>query len=275
MLYRYLLTPLLLMIGLMPAVAGALELHGSLVQGAMVWGTVEPGSRVQLDGKAVKVADNGRFVIGFGRDAAPKATLEACRGETCERQTLEIEQREYNIQYVDGVPQKTVTPPQEQLARIRKEAALMRSARAKVSDLQNFADQFQWPVHGPITGVFGSQRVYNGQPRRPHYGVDVARPTGTTVVAPVGGTVRVVHDDMFFSGGTLLIDHGHGISSTFIHLSRILVTEGQEVAQGDAIAEIGATGRATGPHLDWRMNWFGVRLDPELLVGPMPAGAGE
>lgn len=251
----------------------ALELHGKLVQGAMVWGEVEPGASVRLNGEPVRVAENGRFVFGFGRDAEPKAELAVCRGGQCETRTLEIASRDYDIQYIEGVPQETVSPPPEALKRIRREARLVRKARQTDSTLQAFADEFRWPIKGPVTGVFGSQRVYNGEPRRPHYGVDVARPAGATVRAPASGKVTLAYDDMFFSGGTLVIDHGHGISSTFIHLSRILVKEGETVEPGDPIAEVGATGRATGPHLDWRMNWFGERLDPELLVGPMPEEA--
>ena len=188
----------------------------------------------------------------------------------CDSQNLTVEQREYALQRVNGVPQKTVTPPPEVLARIRKESAMVGKARRRSESRQDFLNTYQWPLIGPVTGVFGSQRVYNGTLGRPHYGVDVARPVGATVVAPNSGVVTLVHSDMFYSGGTLIVDHGQGISSTFIHLSKILVDEGQEVERGQAIAEVGATGRATGPHLDWRMNWHGQRLDPALLVGPMP-----
>ena len=137
--------------------------------------------------------------------------------------------------------------------------------------LPGFAEVFQWPLIGPISGVYGSQRFYNGVAGSPHFGVDIARPTGSQVSAPASGVVTLVHPDMFYSGGTLIIDHGHGISSTFIHLSEILVKEGDAIHQGQVIAKVGQTGRATGPHLDWRMNWFEERLDPQLLMGPMPA----
>lgn len=251
--------------------ASALELHGELVQGGVLWGEVAPGARVTLDGEPVRVADNGRFAFGFDRDASPRAELTVCRrDDECETRTLSIAAREYDIQYIEGVPPETVSPPPEALERIRREARLVRKARSVDSELQAFADEFIWPLHGTITGVFGSQRVYNGEPRRPHYGVDIAGPTGAKVVAPAAGRVTLAYDDMFFSGGTLVIDHGHGISSTFIHLSRIHVSEGQMIEPGDLIAEVGATGRATGPHLDWRMNWFGARLDPETIVEPMP-----
>ncbi|MBD2859506.1 M23 family metallopeptidase [Spongiibacter sp. KMU-158] len=251
------------------------ELHGELIQGGMIWGQVAPDTKVKLGPYSVKVAENGVFAAGFDRDAAAIVPLEMCRQHQCETQQLKIKQREYAVQRVNGVPQKTVTPPAEVLERIRRESAQVGQARKQFLARQDFLQTFQWPLLGPVTGVFGSQRVYNGQPGRPHYGVDVAQPTGTPVVAPQSGVVTLVHPDMFYSGGTLIIDHGQGISSTFIHLSKVLVEEGQHIEQGQLIAEVGASGRATGPHLDWRMNWFGQRLDPELLVGPMPEYAAQ
>ncbi len=148
----------------------------------------------------------------------------------------------------------------------------MRAARETLADRKDYAEGFGWPLTGRISGVYGSQRILNGEPRQPHYGVDVARPTGTVVTAPAPGVVTLVEADLYYSGGTLIIDHGRGLSSTFIHLSEILVEPGQQVETGDAIAKVGATGRATGPHLDWRMNLGPVRLDPALLAGPMPSG---
>lgn len=249
----------------------ALDLNGSLTQGGLIWAMVEPGSRVSLGGRDLVVAENGLFVAGFGRDAKPSVTLTVCKPEeSCEDQLLAITQRQYNIQRVNGVPQKTVTPPASVLDRIRREGAMVSKARSLVSTRQDFVNTFSWPLLGPITGVFGSQRVYNGSPGRPHYGLDIARPTGTIVSAPIDGVVTLAHSDMFYSGGTLIIDHGLGVSSTFIHLSQILVEEGQLVKQGDAIAKVGASGRATGPHLDWRINWLEQRLDPALIIGPMP-----
>lgn len=249
-----------------------IALHGQLTQGGLLWGNAARGSVVTLNGVKLDVAENGVFVFGFDRDAKPTASLEVCGPSgTCERQALHIAPRQYDIQRITGVPQQTVTPPASVLARIREEAALVSKARKQVFSRQDFTQAFKWPVLGPITGVFGSQRVYNGSPGRPHYGLDIAAPTGTAVSAPVDGVVTLAHPDMFYSGGTLIIDHGMGVSSTFIHLSKVLVAPGQEVKQGDVIAEVGATGRATGPHLDWRMNWSGQRLDPALLMGPMPA----
>jgi len=250
------------------------KLLGQLAQGGLLLGQLEPGERAFLDGKPLKASGEGRIVFGFGRDAEPQSVLKICRQEGCKEHVLSIRQRAYDVQRVDGVPQNTVTPPPEVLERIRRENAQVGRARAKFSDSLAFSQPFIWPLKGPITGVFGSQRVYNGHPRRPHYGVDVAAATGTPVVAPADATVRLAHPDMYFSGGTLVMDHGFGVSSTFIHLSEVLVEEGQQVRQGQLVGKVGATGRATGPHLDWRMNWFKVRLDPVLHVGVMPVDAG-
>lgn len=240
-------------------------------QGAIIRAQVEPGVKVEFLGREVRVAPNGKFVIGLGRDFGTKAEVTTTAADgTRKVHEFAVKQREYNIQRVTGVPQKTVTPDPEQVERSRREAALTNAARKQDLALTYFADSFIWPLVGRITGVYGSQRFYNGKPNSPHYGVDVAAPVGTPVVAPAAGVVTLVHPDMFFSGGTLIIDHGHGLSSTFIHLSKILVAEGDDIKQGQEIALVGATGRATGPHLDWRMNWFDQRVDPTLLVEPMP-----
>ena len=258
-------------LGLFSSLASALDIKGVWQQGAIIRGQVAQGTQVRFLTHDVRVDKEGLFVIGLGRDAKPEAiiTTTNAAGETITH-SFAVTQREYRIQKVNGVPKKTVNPSKEQVARSRKEGALVWRARQLDSERKDFSEPFQWPLIGPVTGVYGSQRFYNGQPGRPHFGIDVAAPTGTVVVAPVSGVVTLVHDDMFFSGGTLIVDHGHGLSSTFIHLSKILVEEGQEIKMGDPIAEVGASGRATGPHLDWRMNWFEQRLDPQLLVGAMP-----
>lgn len=253
------------------AVAEPLELTGLWQQGSVLRGQVPPGSELLLDDHPVKVSEAGEFVFGLDRDAAATAQLSLTlpSGETVATR-YPVAPREYRIQKVTGVPQKTVTPSPEQQERSRKEAAKVWQARQLRRDATDFLQDFKWPLIGPITGVYGSQRVYNGKPGRPHYGVDIAAPTGTVVTAPAAGLVTLAEPDLFFSGGTLIVDHGHGLSSTFIHLSKVSVKVGQKVQQGDAIAEVGATGRATGPHLDWRMNWLDRRVDPTTLVGPMP-----
>ncbi|NIB43169.1 M23 family metallopeptidase [Pseudomaricurvus alkylphenolicus] len=247
------------------------QLQGQWKQGALIYGHLPAGHRVTFLDRTVPVSAAGHFVLGLGRDFPKQASLVVENGSGESRVFhYPVEQRQYRIQKVNGVPARTVTPDPGHLARIRAEAKQAREARKQITPRQNFRQSFVWPLTGPITGVYGSQRYYNGEPRRPHFGVDVAAPTGTRVTAPAGGVVTLAHKDMFFSGGTLIVDHGHGLSSSFIHLSKLLVEVGQEINQGDVIAEVGATGRATGPHLDWRMNWFDQRVDPQLLVPPMP-----
>lgn len=243
--------------------------RGELQQGALVRARVAPGTAVALDGKPVRVTAQGEFAVGFGRDAAveQRLVLIAPDGQR-HTQPLTLRSRTYQVQRVEGVPQSTVNPPPEQLERIRQEAERVRKAREVDSDLTDFLGNFIWPAEGRISGVYGSQRFYNGEPRQPHFGVDIAAPKGTPVIAPAGGVVRLTEPDLFFSGGTLIVDHGYGVTSTFIHLDEILVKVGQRVEQGERIARIGATGRATGPHLDWRMNWYEARIDPVTLVPP-------
>ena len=252
-------------------IMGEVTLVGSMQQGGMLVGKVVPGSQVSLDGVSVMVADDGNFAIGFDRDAKSHAELivMSVNGDMS-RQSLAISQRDYKIQRIEGIAKKIMSPNEASLKRIRSEAAEVRQARAQLLPRLDFAGAFQWPLRGPISGVYGSQRVYNGVPKRPHYGVDVAAPTGTPVSTPAPGVVTLAHPDMFYSGGTLIIDHGHGVSSTLMHLSKVLVDVGDEVVPGDIVAEVGAGGRATGPHLDWRMNWIKAHIDPQLLVLPMP-----
>lgn len=252
------------------AQAGTLELDGKLTQGALVIGRTDPGTKVKVDGESVRVSDDGVFLLGFGRDAPPKAQLEAIFPDgSSVRRDLKVAKRKYRVQRIDGLPPSKVSPSEKDMVRIRKEYAQVRQARARNDPRADFLTGFTWPLTGPISGVYGSQRILNGEPRRPHFGVDIAAPVGTIVRAPADGIVTLTNDDMFFSGGTLIIDHGHGLSSTFIHLSAVLVEEGQRVRQGDVIAEVGATGRVSGPHLDWRMNLLNKRLDPQLLAPPM------
>jgi murein DD-endopeptidase MepM/ murein hydrolase activator NlpD len=257
-----------------PALATELELRGEAVQGGLIFGSSDPGSRVFLDGNEIMVSPEGRFVIGFDRDEDGERSLlvrEASGHE--EFLELAVAPREFAIERVDGLPPRTVTPDPEALERIRAEAALVSSARARRDSRTDYFDGFAWPAGGRISGVYGSQRILNGEPRRPHYGLDIAAPTGSPVYAPADGVVTLVHPDMYFSGGTIVLDHGQGLSSTFLHLSRTLVEAGTTVSKGDLIAEIGATGRASGPHLDWRMNWLDRRVDPQLLVEGEPPAA--
>ncbi len=260
-----------------PLVASCIVFNTVPQQGGFIWGKVDPGSRVSLDGIPLDVLGDGTTFMGFGRDAVGTAELSVSdafgAGGACS-QTLHIGSREYRIQRVEGVPAKTVHPPQEQLQRIRREAALVRAARAgrrvRPGLLHAVLAGFIWPIEGPISGVYGSQRYYNGEPGRPHYGVDVAAPTGSLVRAPAAAVVTVAEPDLFYSGGTIVLDHGYLLSSSFLHLSKVRVKVGDELKAGDIIGEVGSTGRATGPHLDWRMNWRDQRIDPQLLAPAMP-----
>ncbi len=252
----------------------AMQLNGQFIQGGLIVGKVFKGENVFYQGKLLKKDDAGRFILGLDRDAADRIKLVVVDpyGDKLTI-TREIAKRDYQIQRIEGVKKQYVTPDPEQLKRSKRDVQNVVKARAKIREQDDFFDGFIWPAIGPISGVFGSQRVYNGEPRRPHYGIDVAGPVGTPIVAPAAGKVTLA-DDLFFSGLTLIVDHGHGLSSSFLHLSKMSVKVGDVVEQGQLLGEMGATGRVTGPHLDWRMNWTGagknVRIDPGLLVPPMP-----
>ena len=244
-----------------------IKLVGALSQGSLVTGKVAKEVNVFLNDRVIKVTPKGEFVLGFGRDSDLIQTLSfESEGKYLSKQRINLTKREYKIQRVEGVPQKMVTPDPSKTARINADSKLVRTARKQSLDIEYFLQIFTPPSDGPITGVYGSQRVYNGTPKRPHYGLDYAAPVGTIVYAPASGVVTLTHDDMYYSGGTLIIDHGYGVSSTFLHLSAILVQEGDKITQGDPIAKVGKGGRSTGPHLDWRINWFDVRLDPQLVL---------
>ena len=268
------LLPLVLALAGPMARAAELGLEGDFLQGGLVFGQAAPGAEVTLDGRRVRVTGAGRFIVGFGRDAPPNAVLEVAWPDgKVELRHLVVAKRDYKIQRIDGLLPKMVTPPEAVLARIRAENGRIAQARAVDRAEPLFESGFVWPAVGPITGVFGSQRVLNGEPKRPHFGVDIAAPAGTPVTAPADGVVAIAEADMYYTGGTVLIDHGHGLTSVYSHLAEVWVKAGARLSQGDAIGSVGATGRVTGPHLDWRINWFDQRLDPALLVPPMPTPA--
>ena len=245
--------------------------EGMFSQGGLVVGTTRPGATVMLDNQNVRVSQDGIFLLGFGRDAKSEWQLSITYSDGKNfNNSLTVSSRKYDIQHIDGLPSRMVNPSAEDLKRIRADTKLVVNARRTDDARTNFLEGFDWPLVGIVTGIYGSQRVINGEPRRPHYGIDIAAPEGTSVVAPASGIVTMAHPDMYFSGGTLIIDHGHGLSSTFLHLQEILVSEGQFVEKGEVFATVGSTGRSTGPHLDWRINLFKARLDPELIAGDMP-----
>lgn len=244
-----------------------IELQGELTQGSLIRGNIQGGSQLKLDDKTIELSSEGNFAFGFNRDAelSHQLTWLDEQGQA-QSQTLEISARNYAIQRIEGVAGKYVSPPAEVTARINRDNSQIAQARQRKDDRSDFMQAFIWPAEGPISGVYGSQRIFNGTPKRPHFGLDVAGPVGTPVYAPADGIVTLYVPDMYYSGGTMVIDHGLGVSSTFLHLSASHVTAGTKVKQGQLVAEIGATGRVTGAHLDWRINWFGERLDPALLV---------
>jgi murein DD-endopeptidase MepM/ murein hydrolase activator NlpD len=257
------------------AQASELHLEGQLIQGGLVRGQVAPGSAVWLDGRALRVAADGWFVFGFGRDAAERAELVARAPDGREeRRAVSVAKRTYKVQQINGLPPREVTPPAELLARIEAEDRLIEAARQRDSDGLGFMQDMAWPVHGRISGVYGSQRVLNGEPRAPHRGLDIAAPPGTPVGAMASGVVALAEPAMYLTGGTVMIDHGHGVHSIYVHLKDVLVEVGQEVAQGAVLGTVGATGRATGPHLHWGVYWFDQAVDPALLVGPPPPSLG-
>ena len=248
-------------------------LHGNSIQGGMLWGQTAPSAEIRFGDRRVPVLPDGQFLLGLGRDMPASVELTIEDEATC-RQIVAVAARDYRVQRIEGVPQQTVTPSEEHLERIRAERDKVRAAKSRrlpnTDGLLAVQQGFVWPVTGRISGVYGSQRIYNGTPGTPHYGVDVARPEGTPVLAPAAGEVTLAEPDLFYSGGTVILDHGYGFSSSFLHLSEVSVSVGDYLTPGDLIGAIGATGRATGPHLDWRMSWFNQRIDPQLLVPPMP-----
>ena len=245
-----------------------LELRGQIMQGGVVRAKTMAGAEVHLDGRLLQVSENGDFVFGLAADAPERIELavQTPDGRHIE-QSLEVIQRSYEVQRIDGLDPKKVRPPPEAYDRIAREAEMIGRIRHINSSNLDAFDEFVWPVDGVITGVYGSRRILNGQPRSPHYGVDIACPQGTEIQAPAGGVVTMI-EDMYFSGITMVIDHGYGLSSTFLHLSKARVSLNERVEKGQIVAEVGASGRVTGPHLDWRINWFERRLDPQSIAKP-------
>ena len=257
------------------AQASEVQLEGQLIQGGLVRGQVAPGSAVWLDGRALRVSADGWFAFGFGRDATEHAELEVHApdgGE--ERRGLEIARRSYRIQRINGLAPRAVTPSEADLVRIEAEESVLEAARRRDSAGVGFTEKVAWPVQGRISGIYGSQRILNGEPRAPHRGLDIAAPPGTPVGAMASGVVSLAEPAMYFTGGTVMIDHGHGVHSIYAHLEDVLVEVGQAVAQGAILGTVGATGRATGPHLHWGVYWFDQAVDPALLVEPMPQSLG-
>lgn len=251
-----------------------LAIKGSLQQSGLVVGTAKEAS-VTVDGRAVSVSPDGLFAFGLNFDQTKPSEVIAKFGDgKSEARDVAPVVRKYDIQKVNGLPQQFVTPPPEVEERIRRENALVTEARKRDTAATDFAQTFDWPIKGIVSGTFGNQRIDNGTPMAPHFGVDIAAPKGTPIHAPVGGVVSLAEPDFYLTGGTTMLDHGHGVSTVYLHQDELKVKVGDVVKRGDLIGLVGMKGRATGPHLHWGMNWFQMRLDPSLsAVTPLPEKA--
>lgn len=252
--------------------ATSVILTGGFVQGGLVKGQTLPGAKAVLDGEPIPVSADGKFLIGFGRDHGASALLVVTLDDgSVVRRAIDVADREFNIERVDGLDQSKVSGfSPEQLAKIAADREKKSAARAARADDPMWATDFLWPVTGRISGVFGSQRILNGEPQNMHGGVDVAAPEGTPVKAPAPGIVRLADPDMYFEGGLVFIDHGQKLESAFMHLSRIDVKPGDRIEKGEVLGAVGATGRATGPHMHWSLKWADTLVDPQLVAGEMP-----
>lgn len=253
----------------------AITIAGRPQQGALVSGTVPAGAHaLTLDGQPVAIAPDGAFIIAFGRDAAAASVLRATLADGRETVLpLAVAARGWRVETVGGVPKRPL--PDAEFARVRAgELAQINAARGNLVTSSGWRERFRWPAVGRISGLFGSQRIYaNAEKGDPHSGVDIAQPTGTPIVAPADGVVVLAAAHPFsLEGNLLIVDHGMGLNSAFLHLSRIDVRVGQVVRQGQLLGAIGATGRASGPHLHWAMKWRDRRIDPLLVAGPMVPG---
>lgn len=253
--------------------ATRIALEGRAIQGGVMLGTAPAGTtRLTLNGVPVRVASDGRFILAFDRDAGTTASLVAERSD-CSRvtQAIAVAPRAWRIERLNSLPR--ISQPSAEFQRRRgPELAQINAARAKDTGANGWRQRFLWPVTGRVSGLFGAQRIYRGEPGSYHSGVDVARPTGTPLMAPADGVVILATQSEFtLEGRLLMVDHGMGLNSAFLHMDSIDVKEGEAVRRGQRLGTVGSTGRATGPHMHWGMKWGDARIDPLLLAGPMPA----
>ena len=246
--------------------SSAVEFNGKFIQGHFIIGKTLPNANVKIDNELVKVSSDGYFVFGLDRDRKYDVTITIKNSDIEEKVVKRVKKRKYDIQRIDGLDEKKVSPPEEVYKRIKDENKKIGLARAINSNLDFFKDKFIMPVEGIISGVYGSQRILNGKPRWPHYGIDIAAKKGTQIKSSGSGIVTMAEDDLYYTGGTIIIDHGHGISTIYSHLEKVLVKVGDEIKQNEIIGTVGSTGRSTGPHLDFRVNWFQTRLDPMSIL---------
>ena len=251
---------------LIPAHSYAIEFKGKFLQGHFIVGITNPSAKIIIDKKEVKVSKDGFFAFGIDRDRKFDLTITKIQDGKKEKIVKKVLKRKYNIQRIDGLEESKVTPPESVYKRIKEENNKIGKARAINSDLPFFKNQFIMPVKGIISGVYGSQRILNGKPKWPHYGIDIAAKKGTMIKSSGSGTVTMAEDDLYYTGGTIIMDHGHGISTIYSHLESVMVSVGDKINQGDIIGTVGSTGRSTGPHLDFRVNWFQTRLDPMSVI---------
>ena len=244
----------------------AVEFKGKFIQGHYIIGITDPSTQIIIDKKEVKVSKDGYFVFGIDRDRKFDLTISKIKDGKKEKIIKKVLKRKYNIQRIDGLEESKVTPPESVYKRIKKENNKIGEARAINSDLSFFKNQFIMPVEGIISGVYGSQRILNGKPKWPHYGIDIAAKQGTMIKSSGSGVVTMAEEDLYYTGGTIIMDHGHGISTIYSHLETVIVSVGDKINQGDIIGTVGSTGRSTGPHLDFRVNWFQTRLDPMTVL---------
>ncbi len=244
----------------------AIEFKGKFLQGHYIVGITDPDAKIIVGKKEVRVSKDGYFVFGIDRDRKFDISITKIIENKKEVITKKVFKRKYNIQRIDGLEESKVTPPESVYKRIKEENNKIGEARAINSDLPFFKNQFIMPVEGIISGVYGSQRILNGKPRWPHYGIDIAAKQGTMIKSSGSGIVTMAEDDLYYTGGTIIMDHGHGISTIYSHLENVMVSVGDKINQGDIIGTVGSTGRSTGPHLDFRINWFQTRLDPMSVL---------
>ena len=244
----------------------AIEFRGKFIQGHYILGITDPTAKIIIDKKKIKVSQDGYFVFGIDRDRKFDLTITKIKDGKKENLIKKVQKRKYNIQRIDGLEESKVTPPESVYKRIKEENNRIGKARSINSNLPFFKNQFIMPVKGIISGVYGSQRILNGKPKWPHYGIDVAAKKGTKIKSSGTGIVTLADPNLYYTGGTIIMDHGHGISTIYSHLASISVKVGDEVLQGDIIGTVGSTGRSTGPHLDFRVNWFQTRLDPMSIL---------
>ena len=245
----------------------SLELKGEFYQGNLIIGQTEPGSQIFIDKPKIKVSKDGYFAFGLSKDRKNDVVINVVNQNKTEEITKKVYKKKYQIQKIDGLPQKQVTPPKEVYERIKNDNKLIAEARSVDSDYTYFSNKFNVPIENTIiTGVYGSQRILNGIPKSPHYGLDFAAKEGTPIKAMLDGEVTLSEKDLYYTGGTIIFDHGHGVSTLYMHLKDVNVTKGQKVKKGEIIGTVGKTGRSTGAHLDIRLNWYDVKLDPASVL---------